>query len=551
MNREFFRTALLLSGLVAIAGCTHSGELRVQVDRNVQVPKRRVLVFFVDGMWADRVQELYAAGQLPNMKKYLYDRGCCVQNAVSCFPSITYACIASATTGQFPGHHQIMGNHWFDRSSGRFQDYMFIRSYLQVDRDIACPTIYEVLRDKYTVTIQTAHRRGATRPYDNWMSSGINWFMNRHSEIDRLVAQRFEEIAACSANTGQWPDYIFAYFPILDHVGHEKGAQSEAYKRQLINVDQQIGRICRALEKNGLLDDYYLIMISDHGHEQARPEACWIPQDYLKKQLNLPVVYEAFLENGEPCQWHAYIRNYRVVLVDGGPRQAQIFLRCGHSWIGEPSYEQVTHFLRDFAPATWEKMGRKDLVDLLTDIPALRVVVVKVDHNTVEVRNPQGRARIIRKIDSTGAKTYMYKTLDKDPLGYLTDKSTRDMVNSGFFDRDAWLQASCCSEFPDFVPQIVEMCDSPRAGQISVYARNGCAFGRKEKGGHGSVVRNDMIVPFVLAGPGIPHKTIKTARLVDLFPTVLDMLGCSERLKTIGPIDGKSILPEITSPSRE
>jgi arylsulfatase A-like enzyme len=57
-----------------------------------------------------------------------------------------------------------------------------------------------------------------------------------------------------------------------------------------------------------------------------------------------------------------------------------------------------------------------------------------------------------------------------------------------------------------------------------------------------------MNIPFI-AGPGIPKGSIKTARLVDIFPTVLDMLGCADRLKMIGPIDGQSLLPQITKAS--
>jgi len=547
VKKKFLRTALvMMSGLVVISGCARQSELRMQVGKEVEVPQKRVLVFFVDGMWADRVNEMICDGELPNMKKYLYDRGCCVEYAVSSIPSITYACIASATTGQFPGHHQIMSNTWFDRSFGKYQSYLFARSYQQVDHDLGRPTIYEVLRDKFTVTIQTANRRGATRPYDNWMSSGINWFFDRYPAIDGLVAQRFEEIALCSANTGHWPDYIFAYFPVVDHIGHEEGANSKKYHDAIINVDKHIGRICQGLETNGLLKDYYLILISDHGHVYAGKNDYWVPESFIRKELGLPVISNIFLEKGEPCSWHKYLKNYRVVVTDGGPRQAQIFLRCGKTWIGEPSYDQVCHFLRDFAPQTWEKMGRKDLIELLPEIPSVRVMTVKVDPNTVEVRSSQGRARIYRKIDPSGTKTYMYKPLENDPLGYLTSKSTAGMVNSGFYDSRTWLEASCQSEFPDFVPQIIEMCDSPRAGQIAIFARKGCDFSAKDLGGHGSVIHEDMNIPFILAGPDIPKGNIKTARLVDLFPTVLDMLGCSDRLKTIGPIDGESLLPTIT-----
>jgi arylsulfatase A-like enzyme len=90
------------------------------------------------------------------------------------------------------------------------------------------------------------------------------------------------------------------------------------------------------------------------------------------------------------------------------------------------------------------------------------------------------------------------------------------------------------------------MFDSRRAGQIVLFAAPGWDFGKKELGGHGSVMPSDMNVPYMFAGPGIPKgSSIRTARVVDLMPTVLDMLGCSERLQNMNLFDGKSVLPQL------
>ncbi|MFA5864106.1 MAG: alkaline phosphatase family protein [Phycisphaerae bacterium] len=536
----------LLAALWMMSGCAHPGDLKIQLDDQVRVPQRRVLVFWVDGVRDDLMKEMICAGQLPNIQKYLYNRGCHADNAVCCFPSITYASMATANTGLYPGHHQIMGNKWFDRNSGKYQNYMLARTYLQVDHDLRAPTIYEILGDKYTVTIQAPNRRGATRPYDNWMSSGIDWFFDRYSDVDKLVAQRFEEVAACSAVTGRWPDYIFAYFPTLDHIGHEDGANSAAYQNAMINVDDQVGRICRALEHNGLLKDYYLIFTSDHGHVYAEKKNYWLPEDFLRKDLKLPVVDQMFLENKEPGAWHEYLKKYRVVMVDGGPRQAQLHLRCGDHWHDQPSFEQVSHFLEKYDSGVYEQHGRKELIELLTQVPAVRIVTAKVDENNVRVFTADGQGQVTRKINPDGTKVYRYKNLRNDPLGYGKFPFTVGMVNKDFYDSETWLNASCTSEFPDFVPQVIEFYDSPRAGQIGLFAAKGWDFDKKALGGHGSIIRDDMVVPFVVAGPGIAQGSIKTARLVDVMPTVLDMLGCTDRLKTIGPLDGKTLLPVLT-----
>ncbi len=518
-----------------IAGCAHSGKLDVSISENVNIPQKKVLVFFVDGFRNDLVRKLSAEGKLKNIKHYLIDRGCYIQNAVTCIPSITYAVTASMQTGKFPGHHQILGNKWFDRNTGKYQSYMFIRTYQQINRDLQSPTIFELLNDKFTVAIQTACYRGASRPIDNWASSGINWFFNRIMTVDRLVAIRFELIAQCSRCAGRWPDYIFAYFPACDEIGHRFGANSKQYIQAMINVDEQIGRICKALERNDLLNSYYLILISDHGHVPAERNRFWSPQEFIRKNLKIKFIDDIFLENSDFCARQKFLRDYRLVLVNGGYRRASFYLRCSDSWATLPEYKDIVSFTKKYAPA----FGAKDLFRVLADVPAIELIAVRKNNNAVRIITSQGQADIMRK-SCNGQKIYAYKIIDGNPLKY-----SAKLLDGRYKNADEWLIGTCESEFPDFVPQIIEFFDSPRAGDIVIFAARGWDFSSKDFGGHGSVIRDDMIVPFVIAGPGITRKTLKAARVVDLMPTVLDMLGCYDRAKQAGQLDGKSLLKKL------
>jgi len=100
-------------------------------------------------------------------------------------------------------------------------------------------------------------------------------------------------------------------------------------------------------------------------------------------------------------------------------------------------------------------------------------------------------------------------------------------------------------EYPDLPVQLIEMFDSRRAGDIAVFAASGWDFARENVAGHGSVLAEDMAVPLLVAGPGIPNGTLATARTVDLAPTIVDMLDPARR--ALYPMDGKSILPELRS----
>jgi len=528
-----------------LGGCTQIGELNVQLQEHVVVPKHPVVMFFVDGLRVDLMRRMAASGELPNIRQYLLDAGTEVEYAVTCVPSITYAVTASMSTGLFPGHHQIMGNSWFDPNIAKFQDYRLMHTYQQIDNDLQGLTIYQLLADKFTATIQTANRRGATRQIDNWASSGIHWFFKRYEEVDKLTATRMELLANTANRVGRWPALITAYFPAVDEVGHRFGADSKRYRDAIVNIDVQIGKICRALHKQGLLERSYRILVSDHGHVPAKKDAYWRPDTFLWKQLGISNVSGIGAEYLEYRDRERFFGMCRAVVVNGGYRRAHIHLRTGEHWFQTADFDGIESFVENFGRVKDEKLQKKSLPVLLAAVPAVRLVAVKVNEDTVELLHRDSVAAATRK--QGWLKQYAYKVFrGVDPLEYTAHRAAKPLVDNGFFTADQWLQATCDSKFPDLVPQIVEMFDSPRAGQIVIFAEQGWDFHQNDLGGHGSVLAQDMLVPMVLAGPRIQvGGKLRTARLVDLMPTIIDMLGCENRLQRCGRLDGKSLMPQL------
>ena len=64
----------------------------------------------------------------------------------------------------------------------------------------------------------------------------------------------------------------------------------------------------------------------------------------------------------------------------------------------------------------------------------------------------------------------------------------------------------------------------PRS-DIALFAAPGWDFGKVNHSGHGGLRPSDMLVPMLLAGPGVPQKRIDVAQIVDLVPTLLYLLG--------------------------
>jgi hypothetical protein len=96
------------------------------------------IFIMADGARADVFSELLSKGELPNIAKYVVERGS-YRNAVSVFPSTTGPAYTPYIFGKYPGRCDFPGIRWFDRriypdkrrlfSFRRFRSYIGLETY--------------------------------------------------------------------------------------------------------------------------------------------------------------------------------------------------------------------------------------------------------------------------------------------------------------------------------------------------------------------------------------------------------------------------------------
>lgn len=595
------RILLIALLAAAISGCAELGATKL-IDPNTTIPTKKVVLFLIDGLNHQIYQDMLTSGQLPNIDRYLTQRGCSINRAITAVPSITYAIATTLATGLVPGHHGIVGNKFFDRDLLIYINYNTIETYRNLDNDYHQPNLYEILSDSYSTTIQTPLARGTYRRIDNWATSGVCWFFHWYETVDRWTARRFKLISKLAKQAGSWPAFIYCYFPATDEIGHRNGPYSQRYHDSLINVDEQIGHICRSLELSGLLESTYLVLISDHGMVWCPRENTVDLAEVLKEEVNSKqatdgsglelvtggsdskfdtggagskldaggvglkavkclsdikldtggadsklVTGEADLTGkvglkvvtGGPDQrmsYHRraeYFRGCDAVLANGGGRRAHLYLKNGADWSRSASIEQI-----------------KPIADLLVSKPGIELVAYR-SGDGVMVQGAKGRVLIRRyqvENDSTQCwpildeKQYSYGVIDGvDPLGYDEEPGLAQLLDGEFYAGALWLERTAGTGYPDLPVQIVELFDSRRAGDMVIFAAADVDFEADYLGGHGGVGAGDMMVPMVFAGPGIGAGLhIDTARVVDVAPTIIDMIDSSKLAEY--RFDGRSLL---------
>lgn len=529
---------LWLAGLAALVGGCVLDPAAVRTWSHVQKPERAAVIFFADGLDHRRLDELLGRGELPTIAERFVRGGVTVEHAVTSLPPITYPNCVSLITGLYPGHHGILGNRWFDRHSLKYQDYLTLKNYLAVNAEFSAPTLFDVLADQFTLNVHAHTRRGVSFSFDNPVPNAWDWVFADAAGMDARIGVYAPETVRVVNQLGRWPVVWLNYFPGIDEIGHTFGPDSRQYADCVRNLDRQIAKVCTTLDVNGMLERSYLLLVTDHGHVQTPPEQVLELRQWLDRHRGWRI-WETATPQYNYVGLSGLLTRYDAVLINGAYRRAVLHLRGPGGWHELATREQVEAALHGTggAPPLYEP-------------PAVAVVCIRGGPDAVEVYGRGGAAAVERRVVD-GRKEYRVAPLaargaaDPAALLHLTTPEQRAFVDSGWHGSREWLAATATARFPDFVAQVVEMFDSVRAGDIVIFADDNSAFSSVHPGGHGSCLDLDMHVPMFVAGPDLQAgAAIPAARLVDVMPTIVDLLGFSARLNTL-TIDGVSVAAEL------
>lgn len=537
MRRNRFHLQWVLLVALCFSGCGRQ-PLKLSLSAEVKRPERSVVVFFVDGMDEARLDELLASGRLPNIQKRFVDGGVHVESAIAALPAISYPNGVSLLTGCFPGHHGILGNQVFDRARLTWIDYITLEHYMQVNQDFSRPTIYEMLDDRLTVNVQCHTQRGVTHSFDNMLETGPAWYIGLHIPVNQYVASCVEQIGAMAERVRMWPVLTTFYFPGLDAAGHAQGSQSDYYAQVLEDVDHQIGRVTNAMEAAGLLNNSYLVLVTDHGHPRADKAESFDLIDWLKRERKIRC-HLGPVPGGTYADRFEFLDKYDVMLVDGSHRRVMLYLRGEDGWGERATKDQIEAFIGASGDQPDSSIER---------LPAVEFVCRKLGENSVEVRSAAGSLAVERRIAgslkeyrivSNGNETF-------DLIGPPMSAETEAFDAFGWHDSQAWLRRTARSKHPDFVSQIIEVFDSPAAGDIVIFMAHDWVLAGHGGGEHGSCLAADMRIPMYFAGPDLSGgSAVECGRIVDVVPTILDLLGAVDRLDRFPAIDGVSLAPQL------
>ncbi len=243
---------------------------------------KKLIVFSADAMVTEDLEYMKT---LPNYQKYLA-KGCIVEKIRTVYPTITYPCHTSMSTGVYPNKHQVFGNlqlfpgeketpwKWFHEWNKHAGEDIFTAAKKHglttaavfwpvtgnhPDIDYLVDEYWpqypgDSLRDVFARSGSSEEVLDAIEP--NFEGTQIRV----HPGTDRFVVD-----CACALIRKFQPDLMMLHPANIDSARHKSGLFNDKVTVAVEETDRFIGQIMEAVEEAGLLDVTNFVLTSDHG----------------------------------------------------------------------------------------------------------------------------------------------------------------------------------------------------------------------------------------------------------------------------------------------
>ena len=609
-SRVLRAIAVLAVVLVALtSGCSRiktplpEGKSGPVTGSLLQRPIEHVVIFAIDGLKQDTLNT-YLTHRPPRKPGGLHDvlgvrastggysltKAVAVQQAVTVFPSYTYPAWTSMMTGVFPGTHGITGNSVFLRDRALTRHYaeyhmdalkvQLRKDYLGEDMNPHIPTLYEYINQANGKNLVVHHMvvRGAGKEVQRPDFDTLwNYHRNHSLAVDENTLWRavksLQDLNKHVDGPLQLPAVTTIYFSGLDHAEHVSPENPEKARLEYLqHLDDLIAKFIagsedisrhhfKSIDRNPISTDVLqwkglrgqavwdrtlFILVSDHGHTPTDWDKALGSEDLkvMFKEIKESqfILEEPTILRGESWwskfralfglvdQGRVSLRSTVVSVINGGSLGLFIKVPNGH-WRDTPVYE------RDIAPV----------------LKHVLLTLAKSHQQPAAVLYKEGARYVVIP------HRYNGKQVDLSPAVEMQDSSLNDRSYPDAVRRLKGLASSMSRPSPN-APDIILLADRDKHLTYTnkmdwrVIEPLNIEKHQHFHSDHGHLSASDSLVPMIFWMGGYesrePLKTICEASIVDVTPTLLDMLGLyqvfQKTLSQHSPDDrGKTLKPLI------
>ncbi len=527
---KFLRKGVgLLLGIALLGACTvKNAVLHPHGPDRVEIRDRYVVMLLLDGARPQELESQVKLGKLPHFQKLFFTEGLRFENALTVFPPLSNPAHQAFLSGLYPGHNGIPSLDWFSRPAQRHFDFLsphwmartnaLFFNYLQVQRENiqgdAPQLLFDALRGHPTLAAMESANYGHTHRVGNnrLLHAGWKAYMQRSFEALDFTAMNFTLKKFRDLPLEEFPRFSMIDLYGLDFIAHYNGPASSRSLNLYQHIDRFLGELVQTLKHRGLWEKTLLVVVSDHGQHELQGTVD-LPQ--LLQHAGFTIVRD-HPENGE------------VVWGDHGTGFSNLYFKWGKSWQQTPSYSELRRFPRQDGQTV-------DLIEIFRSQPDIEIVLAPEGPTKTHLFFRESHAIIERRYEGTTVRYAYLPDPGQDPLNYKMNPTLKQWIDDGSFqDAENWLRESAHLPLPDSIVALPQLFDDGRSGDLVLLTVPHKQFKKNFVAGHGSLLREDRRVLWLMHGPDIRPGAYPHARTVDMAPTLLAFWGLSPQ----GPMDG-------------
>ncbi|RUS44264.1 alkaline phosphatase family protein [Cohnella sp. AR92] len=536
MRRSVAPIILVVLILAASLGCqrqsTDSGEQDLmQIKSNNGKSSTKVILLLIDSLMAQQIDHGILQKELPAFKK-LIEQGHYYKDMVSSFPTMSVSIDSSLMTGAYPNEHRIPGLTWYSWEDKKVINYgtgpmevakqgvgeTMVDAVMNLNGshlNSHLTTIYEDLarRGKTSGSINGLIYRGSTEhqlTIPAWLQAitklphevqvkgpdllALGTLANPFEEVRSMpdgVADRFGINNSYSLkalnyliDADKLPDFLYVYLPDLDQKIHKKGLSDLG---GIKDVDQQLQPLLDKLDsRKKSMDKVVLMIAGDSGMTQILPAAS-------NSKIDLPSI----------------LKDYQV-------------LPTGEKVSGDTdivlAVNETMAYLYNLDP-------NKGLGKIAQTIAADSRIGIVSWREGDWIRVVQGETGRELKYKQGGSTIDPYE----QKWTIVGDLAVLDLKI------DESKQALSFGQYPDALMRLSGSLHSHEGEYLVITAKPGYELADRSSpthaggGGHGSLHRQESLVPLILYGT---DQTPQYLRIIDLKPFILNLLDSKTRVSS-------------------
>lgn len=281
-------------------------EVEYDAPEGIAPPGCSVVVFYIDGLRPDVLEEMSAMHHVPNLTRYFIEGGTHLQNTFTAFPSDTITSNGTMWTGCFSDRHGIKGQVRFSRYRQVSESGLDPMGPSRTSRLLGPRGIDKLIQNAQTTSLsylkgdeeaqrwQASRKTGVPAVYDYFRTEGEDWAtgvlpimteappmmwtrsLARHLPYFR-AHQAWKYIDDANAHfavrhlLNRNQPLTVIWLPETDSVSHKRcRGQFGTTRKTIALADQLVGNVVEELRAQERLQQTYLVLVSDHGHLGGR-----------------------------------------------------------------------------------------------------------------------------------------------------------------------------------------------------------------------------------------------------------------------------------------